>query len=189
MMSSVNFRFDITKATETACQFLKREGGSINIMKLVKLVYLLDRLSVAKRGVPVVGGAYFSLPNGPITSEFLDLINSGGLWGVKECHWDEFLSARQNHEVALIKEASRDHLADSEMDLIEAIYQEHGKKNQWELVHWCHEHCDEWTPLEQGRERIAVDRIARAVGKTDEQIERLKEQTEELHFLATAFAN
>jgi hypothetical protein len=43
-LAGVNFRFDITKATEVACQLLKREGGSINIMKLVKLVYLLDRL-------------------------------------------------------------------------------------------------------------------------------------------------
>lgn len=189
MMTDMNFRFDITKATEVACQFLKREGGPINIMKLVKLVYLLDRLSLAQRGLPVVGGAYFSLPNGPITSEFLDLINSGGLWGVKDCHWDEFLSDRNDHEVAMIKEAPRDHLSDSEIDLIEAVYQEHGNKTQWELRDWCHEHCDEWTPLEQGRERIAVDRIARAVGKTDAQIARLKEQTAELHFLATAFAN
>ncbi len=188
MMSSVNFRFDITKATEAACQFLKREGGSINIMKLVKLVYLLDRLSMARRGIPVVGGAYFSLPNGPITSEFLDLINSGCLWGVAGCRWEEFVSDRQDHEVAMIKEASRDHLSDSEIDLIDAIYQEHGKKNQWELRDWCHEHCAEWTPLEQGREFIAIDRIARAVGKTDEQIARLKEQTEELHFLSAAFA-
>ena len=46
----VNFRFDITKATEAGCQFLKRERGSMNIMKLVKLIYLLDRLSVARRG-------------------------------------------------------------------------------------------------------------------------------------------
>jgi hypothetical protein len=187
-LTRVNFRFDITKATEAACQFLRREGGSIKIMKLVKLVYLLDRLSVARRGIPVVGGAYFSLPNGPITSEFLDLINSGCLWGVADCRWEEFVSDRQDHEVAMIKEASRDHLSDSEIDLIDAIYQEHGKKDQWELRDWCHEHCAEWTPLEQGREFIAIDRIARAVGKTDEQIARLKEQTEELHFLSAAFA-
>src|SRR5438105_12462602 len=83
MLPNVSFRFDVTKATEVAGQFLRKEGGLINIMKLVKLVYLLDRSSVARRGVPVVGGAYFSLPNGPITSEFLDLINSGCLWGLQ----------------------------------------------------------------------------------------------------------
>src|SRR5438876_7836599 len=136
MMTSVNFLFDVTKVTEVACQFLKREGGSINIMKLVKLVYLLDRLSVARRGIPVVGGAYFSMPSGPITSEFLDLINSGCLWGAKDCHWNEFISDRENHEVKMVKEAPRDHLSDSEIDLIEALYQEHGSKNQWELREW-----------------------------------------------------
>ena len=46
----MNFRFNITKATEGACQFIERSGGTINIMKLVKLVYLLDRLSLARRG-------------------------------------------------------------------------------------------------------------------------------------------
>ena len=187
MLTSVSFRFDVTKATEVAGQFLRREGGAINIMKLVKLVYLLDRISVARRGVPVVGGAYFSLPNGPITSEFLDLINSGRLWGLQDCRWEEFISDRQNHEVGLAKDPGRDHLSDSEVELIDAVYREHGAKNQWELRDWCHEHCKEWTPLEEGRERITLERIARAVGKTDEQIARLKEEAAELNFLAAAF--
>jgi hypothetical protein len=139
----------------------------------------LDRASVAKRGVPVVGGAYFSLPNGPITSEFLDLVNSGSLWGLQDCRWEEFISDRQNHEVELIKDTGREHLADSEMELIEAIYADHGTKSQWELRDWCHERCEEWTPLEEGRERISLERIARAVGKTDEQIARLKEEAAE----------
>ena len=186
-MSAVNFRFDVTKATEVASELLKREGGSINIMKLLKLVYLLDRLSVARRGLPVVGGAYFSLPNGPITSEFLALVNSGCLWGLENCRWEEFISDRQNHEVALAKDPGRDHLSDSEMDLIDAIYGEHGKKNQWELRDWCHEHCEEWTPLDQGRDRIPLERVARAVGKTDEQVARLKEEAAEQSFLAEAF--
>jgi hypothetical protein len=141
---------------------------------------------VARRGIPVVGGAYFSLPNGPITSEFLDLINSGCLWGVAGCRWEEFISDRQNHEVAMTKEAPREHLSDSEMDLIDEVYQEHGGKDQWQLREWCHEHCEEWTPLEQGREQIPIERVARAVGKTEEQVARLKEEAEELSFLSAA---
>jgi uncharacterized phage-associated protein len=188
MMTGVNFRFDITKATEVACQFLKREGGSINIMKLVKLVYLLDRLSVAKRGIPVVGGAYFSLPNGPITSELLDLVNSGCLWGVKECHWDEFISDRADHEVKMVKEASRDHISDSEMDLIDAVYREHGKKDQWDLVKWCHEHCGEWSPLQEGRERIDIESVAVNVGKRDDEVRRIREEAVETNLLASFLA-
>lgn len=186
-MTDVNFRFDITKATEVACQFLKREGGSINIMKLVKLVYLLDRLSLDRRGIPVVGGKYFSLPNGPITSELLDLINSGCLWGEKDCRWDEFISDRAEHVVALIQEAPRDHLSDAEMDLIEEVYREHGNKDQWQLRDWCHAHCEEWTRLERGRDCISIEKIAQALGKSDQQIQRLAEEAAELNFLAEAF--
>src|SRR5437016_6053727 len=102
-------------------------------MKLVKLVYLLDRLSLERRGIPVVGGAYFSLPNGPITSEFLDLVNSGEHWGVQNCRWEEFISDRQNHEVGLAKDAGQDHLSESELEMVAAVYREHGARNQWEL--------------------------------------------------------
>lgn len=187
----MNFRFDVTKATEVACQFLNREGGAANVMKLVKLVYLLDRLSLARRGIPVVGGAYFSLPNGPVTSELLDLTNSGRLWGVADCRWEEFITDRQNHEVAMVKEAQlapRDLLSDSEIDLIDEIYLDHGGRDQWQLRRWCHEHCEEWTPLAQGRERIPLERVARAVGKTDEQVARLTEEAAELSFLSPALS-
>lgn len=42
----MNFRFQLGKATEAACLFLERGGGRMNIMKLVKLLYLLDRRSL-----------------------------------------------------------------------------------------------------------------------------------------------
>ena len=64
----------------------------MNIRKMIKLVDALDRLSIQRRGIPVVVGTYFSLPNGPITSELLDLINSGSLWGEDDCRWEQFIS-------------------------------------------------------------------------------------------------
>ncbi|MSU62857.1 MAG: DUF4065 domain-containing protein, partial [Pedosphaera sp.] len=70
----MNFSFNIRKATEVATQFLQRGGGTINTMKLVKLIYLLDRLSLDRRGIPVVGGDYLSMRNGPVVSEVLAAI-------------------------------------------------------------------------------------------------------------------
>jgi hypothetical protein len=64
----MNFRFHIGKATEAACLFLERGGGQMNIMKLVKLLYLLDRLSLDRRGIPVCGGDYLSMRKGPVTN-------------------------------------------------------------------------------------------------------------------------
>ncbi len=183
----MNFRFNITKGTEVACQFLQREEGRMNIMKLAKLVYLLDRLSLSKRGIPVVGGVYFSMPNGPVTSELLDLINSGCLWG-EHCRWEEFISDRRDHEIALRKVPECEHLSEAELELIDQIYQQFGSKDQWELRDWCHERCAEWTPLNAGRDRIEVERIGEALGKGRNEIEQMKEEAEELNLLSKAFA-
>jgi hypothetical protein len=54
----MSFRFDITKTTEVACELIRREGGVMNIMKMNKLVYALDRLPIQRRGIPVVGDTF-----------------------------------------------------------------------------------------------------------------------------------
>jgi hypothetical protein len=54
---------NLSKATEAACLFLERDGGQMNIMKLVKLMYLLDRLSLDQRNAPISGGDYLSMRN------------------------------------------------------------------------------------------------------------------------------
>jgi hypothetical protein len=69
----MNFRFNLSKATEAACFFLERDGGQMNIMKLVKLMYLLDRLSLDRRNSPVCGGDYLSMRNGKCQSSLFTL--------------------------------------------------------------------------------------------------------------------
>lgn len=184
----MNFTFNPAKATEVTCRFIEKEGQTINIMKLVKLVYLLDRLSIQRRGIPVVGGAYFSMRNGPVTSELLDLINAGSLWGMPTSDWERLISDRQNHEVSLVQKPEYRNLSDAELVLIDEIYREFGAMNQWQLRDWCHEHCAEWTPLEMGHARIPVEQLAEAVGKTEDQIRRLAEGAAELNLLDAAFA-
>ena len=184
----MNFRFHIGKATETAGAFLHRAGGTLNIMKLVKLVYLLDRLSLDRRGIPVVGGDYLSMRNGPVTSEVLDLVNSGRLADEADARWDECISDRVNHEVHLEKEPERLHVSDAELALVDEIWAAHGGKDQWQLRDWCHLHCGEWAPLNRGCAPIAVERIGQVLGKTPEQVAKLAREAAELNQLDEIFS-
>jgi len=184
----MNFRFHIGKATEAACEFLQRAGGRINIMKLVKLLYLLDRLSLDRRGIPVVGGDYLSMRNGPVTSEMLDLINAGRLEGDNDFRWEQCVSDRRNHDIQLEHLPAREHLSAAEVKLLEDIWAEHGGKDQWQLVEWCHAHCGEWTPLARGCAPIAVERIAQALGKPPELVQKLAREAAELNRLDEIFA-
>ncbi len=184
----MNFRFQIGKATEAACEFLDRAGGQLNIMKLVKLLYLLDRLSLDRRGIPVVGGDYLSMRNGPVTSEVLDLINAGRLAGESDRLWEQCVSDRRDHDIRLEQKPERLHLSDAEIKMIDAIWQEHGQRDQWQLVDWCHAHCDEWTPLARGCAPIAVERIGQALGKSPETVQKLAREAAELNQLDELFA-
>src|SRR2546422_1078775 len=127
----MNFRFDARKFTQVAAAFVKRDGGEINIMKLVKLIYLLDRLSLVRRGVPVLGGDYFSMKNGPVTSEALDLLNSGALDGFTT-DWADYLSDRADHKIALRADPGTDRLSESELALIAEIYTAHGRRSAFD---------------------------------------------------------
>jgi len=180
---TTSFPFDAQKATEVAAAFLKRANGSINILKLVKLVYLLDRESIARRGVPVVGGVYLSMRNGPVTSEVLDLINAGSLWNCPN-NWDRFISDRQNHEVELIKDPGTDRLSEFEIDLIEELFRRHEHQDQWAIAQWCHEHCGEWLPLDKGAEAITVAELAQEVGREPNEV---IENAAEANFLSEVF--
>ena len=188
MVSTVmNFRFQTGKATEAACVFLQKGSGRMNIMKLVKLIYLLDRLSLDRRNIPVVGGDYLSMRNGPITSEMLDIINAGRLFGDKEAGWEKCVSDRRNHEIQLEQMPGREHLSDAELTLVNEIWAEHGGRDQWQLAEWCHTHCPEWTPLTRGCAPIAVERIAIALGKAPEEVRKLTREAAELNLLDEIF--
>ena len=184
----MNFRFNIGKATEAACCFLEHGGGQMNIMKLVKLLYLLDRLSLDRRGAPVVGGDYLSMRNGPVTSEVLDLINAGRLIGEKDQRWEQCIRDRTNHEVRLEQMPNRENLSDAEVDLLGEIWAKHGGKNQWQLVDWCHTHCTEWVPVTNGCAPIAIERLGIALGKNEAQVNRLCQEAAELNQLDEIFA-
>jgi len=184
----VTFRFNSRKATEAASLLIQSEGGKMNVMKLVKLVYLLDRLSIARRGIPVVGGVYYAMRNGPVTSELLDIINAGKLADESDCSWEQFISSRTGHEVGLVDQAPVEFVSESEIQLIAEIYKEHGQKDQWQIREWCHQNCGEWTPLQAGRERIQVEEIAINVGKSESEARRISEEARESNLLSSVFS-
>ena len=80
------------------------------------------------------------------------------------------------------------HLADAEVALLDEVWAEHGGKDQWQLVDWCHTHCKEWTPVANGCAPIAVEQVGMALGKSAAQVNRLRQEATELNQLDEIFA-
>lgn len=168
MRTQPQLKFDEVRATQVAARFLAAEGGGINIMKLVKLMYYADRAALVRWGHPLTYDSYYSLPSGPILSFTLNLLN-GDMEGD---YWSRFVSARHDHEVRLVDYPGFDALSVAERDLIDEIYKQLGDKDQFQLVKLSHL-LPEWEDPQGSSRRIGYRAILRSEGYSEKEIDEM----------------
>jgi len=174
-------RFNEAKATQAAARFLRRQGGRMNYMKLIKLLYLLDRSALLTWGRPVTTDRYVSMDRGPVVSRILDLIREEPEPGSVSV-WRQHISGRQEYSVQLVSDPGSDDLSRAEEDLIDRVFAEHGHKSQWDLVDFCHA-LPEWKDPEGSSIPLGYADILRAGEKTEDEV---REIVAELDALAMA---
>jgi len=131
----ITYRED--KATQAAARLLRLAGGTLNHMKLIKLLYLADRQALVTFGRPITFDWYASMPHGPVLSFTLDKINDSAPPDGAS-YWHRFISERRDHEVALLGDMPRDQLSPAEEQLLDEVWREFGRLNQWELRDYSH---------------------------------------------------
>jgi len=160
------------KITQVAGHILSRAGGSLNIMKLIKLMYFAEREAIIRWGTPITFDRFYSLPNGPVLSRTLDMINGENAES-ERAYWDDFISPRATHNVGIKKTPETGSLSDREIGLLDEIYNRHGNKDQWELREESH-HLPEWRDPQGSALAITIDDILSSTGKPKEEIEEIK---------------
>lgn len=150
--------FDHVKGAQIAAFFVEKQHGPIDKLKLIKLIYLAERLSFERRARPMNFDDFFSLPHGPIASSALNGIN--GKAG------DSAWSALKliGNKVCLVADIGTDHLSKNELRLLEETWDRFGKMGAIELRNWTHDHCSEYFEVDGGRASITYDEILQAVG-------------------------
>ncbi len=140
--------FDEKKLTQAAVFFLLQSPNQhINILKLMKLLYLAERKSFETYHTPIIGDLLGSMKNGPVLSRTLNCINEGSR---NESYWDKHLSDRKDHQVALRDGCDLQNiddlleLSDNDINILKQVWFQFHDKSQWELVDYTHEHCPEW---------------------------------------------
>ena len=156
-------KFNEAKVAQAAARLLKLRGGEMNYMKLIKLLYLIDREALKRWDRPVTTDRYVSMDKGPVLSNVLDLINNGSR-PPAESPWGDLISEPHSHSVSLIsaEEPPDEELSRAEEELIDEIYAKFGSLSPWALVDFVHE-------LPEGSAiPISYRDILHAVGKSDE---------------------
>jgi uncharacterized phage-associated protein len=160
--------FRSRKAAQICTYFALENGGLIEKLKLIILVYLSERACLAENHRPMLFDELFSLPHGPICSRTLN-----GIDGEIRGHiWDDFV-ARNGNEIVALKKFTRedfDEISDAEMDILERTWGEFGHMTASQLRNYSHDHCPEHTET-AGRIPISYRDLLEALGASDAEAE------------------
>ena len=167
MRQAVEFIFDERKASEAAARILRRHGGSMPYIQLLKLLYLADRRSLGETGYTITGDRFVSMDRGPILSRVYDLIKRPA--DAPRTAWREHIEADGAFDVRVICDAPSERLSLYEEEVLDGVYDEFGALGPWDLVRHTHT-LPEWR--DPSGTSIAIDpcEIMRAEGMSEEEI-------------------
>jgi hypothetical protein len=162
----MKLHFDEAKATAVAALILKLRGGTMHFIKLVKLMYLIDRASLVRWGGIVTTDHHVSMDNGPVGSCVLDLITKN----IPKPIWEKHISATFGEdEISLVEDATTDRLSRAEERLIREIYDQFGHQDRWSIVNYTHK-LPEYKNPHGSSIPIHPREILRAEGESEQEI-------------------
>lgn len=137
--------FDYKKATQAINYLTKREGGQIDKLKLIKLVYLADRYHLRRHGRPMVNDIYYAMPLGPVGSSAKDITEFSDFLDVEERGYAGKYIAHgaQDNTVVSIADVDTDEFSKSELEALDFAYNQFGMYPASTLVDVSHRY-PEW---------------------------------------------
>jgi len=166
--------FNEKKAAQAAAFFIFRAGGTLQVLKLMKLLYLAERRSFEKYGEPMIGDRLVSMPHGPVLSSTYNHMN-GELPSV-EGGWDAWIADRAEHDLALrnpaaLRSPAEDltELSDADLEILGEIWHRFGGMSGLQLRNYTHDHCPEWKDPEGSMIPMELEELFRALKFSPEQ--------------------
>jgi uncharacterized phage-associated protein len=159
-------RYREDKATQAAARLLSHAGGHLNVLKLMKLLYLAERRGIVEFGRPIAFDYYCSMPHGPVMSFTYDRIQAAE----KDSYWRKHITERDGYDVSLRGvRIPCDQLSPAEEGLIDDIWKKYGKMSQFQLRDFTHT-LPEWRDPQGSSTPIQIEDILRAEGYSNEDV-------------------
>lgn len=172
------------KSTQAINYFARKKEGKINKMKAIKLIFFADRYHLRKYGRPVVGDIYWAMKLGPVASNVLDTANF-------ELHKEplEYAKSFISHPVGdkknitSKKDVDLNVFSQSDIEALEAAYNEFGDKDQFELAEIISHSYPEWvkhkSEIDKGKKRVRMDYLDFFLNSKDAKFARIFELSDE----------
>ena len=177
--------FSEKKAAEAAAFILLRaaeRGANITLLKLMKLLYLAERLSYERFGFPIIGDMLVSMPHGPVLSQTLNLMNAGAPEENRD--WYQLIAEKSGRDMALNSDQTLTvddlrELSDSDVEVLESIWRKFGRMSALQLRDYTHDpkNCPEWQDPDGSSIPIELETLLVKLGYSAEDTRKIVEST------------
>jgi uncharacterized phage-associated protein len=137
--------FDYKKATQAINYLAQKEGGMIDKLKLIKLIYLADRYHLRRYGRPIINDTYLAMPLGPVGSSVKDIAEFSAFLAEEEKDYaGKYIAVKkQDNIVVSVNDIDTDVFSKTDIEALDFVHKEFGELKPSKLVDITHEY-PEW---------------------------------------------
>lgn len=162
--------YNEAKATHLSAYLLQKNDGSLYQLKLMELLYLVDRQALITLGNTVTSDNYSSMNDRLILAHTFGLMN--GFFLDIQGIWDAMIQPLTGHRLSIVdnSEVSYDTLSEAEIDIANAVFAEYGHIPRFELATVIHAFPECVNPNKSSR-NISYESILHASGYDNKTVE------------------
>lgn len=172
--------FSSEKILQEISYLLSLNDNRMNLLKLMKELYLIDRMSINERDTSVSGDVFYSMPHGPVLSQTLNMLNDliNNNWG----KYLEAADAKYYPDIQIKETLELDRLSVKDKEYINQVSQQFKNCSPKALENYTHK-LPEWVDPKGSSLKIRYRDVMKALGKSDEEIISAKEEYERISLL------
>lgn len=132
------------KAAQALNFFARQEGGSINKLKALKLLFFADRYHLRKYGRPVSECEYYAMKHGPVASEAKSIAEECDTLPAKAREYArKYIRKGEDYDFRAAADMDSTVLSASDREALEFAWQNFGRFDKYDLRDITH-HYPEW---------------------------------------------
>jgi uncharacterized phage-associated protein len=140
--------FAYRKSVQVLNYFAEREGGTIETIKALKLLWLADRLHLRTYARTICGDNYYAMEKGVVASLAKDLAqNTDFLEPAQKIYSNAYLETHDNRNYASVQATDNALFSETDLDILSKIYTEFGDLDSEQLSELSHKY-PEWKKFE-----------------------------------------
>lgn len=143
---SIRFIFDHRKATQCLNYFALKQGGWIDKLKALKLIYFADRFHLRKYGRLITNDTYFAMEYGPVASSTENIAEGSKYVNVNQVgrvYSKQYLCVKKKNIIKSVRAVDYDVFSESDLDALNFAWGTFGHLSSFKLVNLTHSY-PEW---------------------------------------------